>query len=263
MRKLAVATLTVALGCQPDIVKWEGSENIPATLQKNARLSLQGATPSLVPVPLTLAEYAPTDACVGSVRVAGQPGKSLHAVWWSLRTDQNASLLASRSEDSGHTWTSPVPVDTSDVGRAGCQRPPPAIAVDSFTKYIHVVYSLENATGAGVFFSHSMENGALYHAPVPIVFGANTTAADVAAERSRVVIAYEDPNMRASTAGRIALAISSTDGHIFEHRVPVTGGGSEVSEPFVAISGERVAVAWRGARGELVARTGMLMLRQK
>jgi len=168
----------------------------------------------------------------------------MHAVWWSVRPDSSAALLATRSTNGGATWARPVPVDTSDVGGLGCTRLPPAIAVDPATGYIHVVYSLENATGSGVFFAHSMERGALYHAPVAIVYGEKSSAADVAAYASRVVVAYEDPNLREQSPGKIALAISRTDGHIFEHRVPVTGGTAAVGNPRVALEGDRIAVAW-------------------
>jgi hypothetical protein len=106
------------------------------------------------------------------------------------------------------------------------------------------VYSLQTASGTGVFFSHSMERGTLYHAPVAIVYGDRHSAADVAAHASRVVVAYEDPNLREQSPGRVALAISRSDGHIFDHRVPVTGGTAAVGNPRVALDGDRVAVAW-------------------
>ena len=168
----------------------------------------------------------------------------MHTVWWSARPDSSVALLASRTFDGGATWGAAVPVDTTDIGGLGCTRLPPAIAVDRFTGYIHVVYSIETASGTGVFFSHSMERGTLYHAPVAIVYGDRHSAADVAAHANRVVVAYEDPNLREQSAGKIALAISRTDGHIFEHRVPVTAGTAAVGSPRVGIAGDRIAVAW-------------------
>ena len=243
-RASAVVLLASALACVPDVVTWDTEREIPAP-SSGARLTLGGASALFVPVagpPLT---GGPTQgACAGSIRIARGAGRELHAVWWLPRPDSSASLVASHSMDGGGSWSAIVPVDTSDISGIGCQRLAPAIAVDPATGYIHVVYSLKNVTGSGVFFSHSMEHGALYHAPVPIVFGDAMTSADVAAFASRVVVAYEDPNLREQSAGRVALAISRSDGHIFEHRVPVTGGTAAVGTPRVAIEGDRVAVAW-------------------
>jgi hypothetical protein len=258
MRIVVMLFATALLGCQPDVVKWEESREIATSLHRHARLAINGDRASFELEPLTTTPFTQPNLCPRSLRVAGHAGKPMHAVWWSLRADSTAALLASRSDDRGITWNAVVPVDTTDVSRKGCERLPPSIAVDAFSGYIHVVYSLENATGTGVFFSHSMEGGQLYHAPVPIVFGTQESAADVAAERGRVVVAYEDPNMREESAGRIALAISQTDGHIFEHRVSVTRGGVAVSEPAVAIAGEKIAVAWRENPAKVMARIGRL-----
>lgn len=262
MRIAAALIATALFGCQPDVVKWEDSREIAISLHRHARLSLAGDRVAFEVEPLTSTPFTQPNLCPRSLRVAGDPGKPLHAVWWSLRPDSSASLLASRSDNRGITWNAVVPVDTTDVSRAGCERLPPAIAVDKYSGYIHVVYSLENPNGTGVFFSHSMEGGQLYHAPVPIVFGSRETAADVAAERSRVVVAYEDPNQRVQSAGRIALAISQTDGHIFEHRLPVTSSGAAVGEPAVAISGDKIAVAWKENGAKMMARIGTLNARQ-
>lgn len=258
MRTALFLLAAAVLGCQPQVVKWEETHEIATSLHRGARLSLSGDRVAFAPATLTAAPFTQPNLCPRSLRVAGHEGKPLHAVWWSVRPDSTAALLASRSDNHGVTWNAVVPVDTTDISRTGCDRLPPAIAVDKYSGYIHVVYSLENATGTGVFFSHSMEGGELYHAPVPIVFGAHATPADVAAERSRVVVAYEDPNLREQTAGRIALAISQTDGHIFEYRVPVTGGGVAVSSPAVAIAGDKIAVAWKENRMRVMARIGTL-----
>lgn len=244
-RRLSATVLLLAVvGCAPDIVTWEESRIINGPTP-DSWLMLSGPVAIFVPTAVPAMEIAPVAAaCAGSIRVARGQGKDVHAVWWSVRPDSSAALLASRSGDAGATWAQPVPVDTSDMGGLGCARLPPAIAVDAATGYIHVVYSLESASGSGVFFSHSMERGALYHAPVAIVYGDRPSSADVAANASRVMVAYEDPNLREQSPGKIALAISRTDGHIFEHRVPVTGGSSPVGNPRVAVVGDRVAVSW-------------------
>ena len=239
-----MVALVSMLACAPDVVTWEETRTINAPTS-DARLTLGAASALFVPTAVPVLTGGPaTGACAGSIRVSRGSVQELHAVWWLPRADSSASLVASHSRDGGATWSDIVPVDTSDVSGIGCQRLPPAIAVDPATGYIHVVYSLKNVTGSGVFFSHSMEHGTLYHAAVPIVFGDALTSADVAASASRVVVAYEDPNLREQSAGRIALAISRSDGHIFEQRVPVTGGTAAVGSPRVALEGDRVAVAW-------------------
>ena len=242
-RLSSIALLGSALGCAPDVVKWEETRDVKAPSDAG-RLTVTGATAMFVPTAASIAVSPAANGCPGSTRIALGAGKEMHAVWWSVRPDSSVALLASRTLDGGATWAAPVPVDTTDIGGLGCTRLPPAIAVDQATGYIHVVYSIETPSGAGVFFSHSLERGALYHAPVAIVYGDRHSAADVAAHASRVVVAYEDPNLREQSAGRIALAISRTDGHIFERRVPVTGGSAAVGSPRVAISADRVAVSW-------------------
>lgn len=268
VRLASIVALSGVVGCAPDVVRWE-EERVIAAPSSDARLSLNGGTAVFVPTAVPQLTGGPAaGACAGSIRIARGSGLELHAVWWQPRADSSSALLASHSTDGGGSWAAPVPVDTSDVSGLGCTRLRPAIAVDPATSYIHVVYSLKNATGAGVFFSHSMEHGTLYHAPVAIVYGDVPTSADVAASASRVVVAYEDPNLREQSAGRIALAISRTDGHIFEHRVPVTAGGAAVGSPRVAIDADRVAVSWAQSARMIngtqrwKARTGTIVARR-
>lgn len=240
----AVGLVFAVLGCAPDVVIWEEPQAINSP-SPDSRLTLTGRTALFIPTAVPVLPVPPAaGACPGSVRTARAEGRGLHAVWWSVRADSSVALLAARSMDGGATWRGPVPVDTTDVGGLGCARLPPAIAVDAATGYIHVVYFLETDAGAGIFFSHSMERGELYHAPIAIVYGERPSSADVAAHASRVVVGYEDPNLREQSPGKIALAISRSDGHIFEHRVPVTPGGAPVSSPRVAIEGDHLAVAW-------------------
>jgi hypothetical protein len=243
VRRFLVTVLLWATACAPDVVTWEDTREVNAP-SGDGRLTVTGATAIFVPTAASLSVAPAVAACPGSTRISQGAGKEMHAVWWSVRPDSSVALLASRTLDGGATWAAPVPVDTTDIGGLGCTRFPPSIAVDQATGYIHVVYSIETPSGTGIFFSHSLERGALYHAPVAIVYGDRHGAADVAAHASRVVVAYEDPNLREQSAGRIALAISRTDGHIFERRVPVTGGSAAVGNPRVAIDADRVAVSW-------------------
>jgi hypothetical protein len=194
--------------------------------------------------------------CDGSLRVAASRG-TLYGVWWAPRADSGARLLAARSADGGRTWSAPVPVDTIDVGVTGCRRAPPAIAADSVSGYVHVTYALQAAEGPGLFFSHSMDDGISFHAPVPILYGERLGHTSVAADGDLVVVAFEDPNSRTP---RIGLALSRTMGHIFEHRIlPLSDDHESASRPLTAVAGRRVAVAWtRGGAGAstLAVRTG-------
>ena len=165
-----------------------------------------------------------------------------------------------------------------DRSVVGCARPAPGIAVDPDSGYVHVVYHIVAPEGPGVFFSHAMRMGApmpaghamsehaghdmsagmMWHAPVPIVYGERPSAAAVAVHGNAVVVAYEDPN--SGRVPRIALAISRTQGHIFEERAADISGAAAAAHPLAAVRGSTVAVAWRESERprELVVRVGRM-----
>lgn len=179
--------------------------------------------------------------CAGSLRLA-RAGATLHAVWWAPRSDSGARLLSAHSATAGATWSTPAPVDTLDRGVSGCRRPPPAIAADVATGYVHVVYGLVAPEGTGLFFAHSMDGGATFHSPVAIVYGDRPARMSVASAGDLVAVAFEDPN---SAIPRIGLALSTTMGHIFEHReIPVSDDNGAATQPSVALDGHRIALAW-------------------
>jgi hypothetical protein len=180
-------------------------------------------------------------ACPGSL-VLARAGKQLYAAWWRARPDSGALLLVARSADDGRHWSAPAPVDTSDVGVTGCGRVPPTVAADSASGYVHVAYALAGREGPGLFFAHSMDGGATFHAPVPIFYGERLGRASVAADGDHVVVAFEDPNSRTP---RVGLALSRTMGHIFEERIlPVSDDNGAAMHPLAAVRGRRVSVAW-------------------
>jgi hypothetical protein len=197
---------------------------------------------SLDSVPLGIAEGE--RVCAGSLRMAPRPGtREHHAVWWSLRPDSSVALRAARSDDGGATWGRHVPVDSLDHGGIGCDRPAPAITVDSTTGYIHVAYHLTGPEGPGVFFSHSMEHGALFHSPMVIVYGERPAPVAIASSGDTIAVAYLDPNSGARP--RVAVAISRTSGHLFDpERVLVSSSGVATERPAVALRGSAIAVAW-------------------
>jgi len=177
--------------------------------------------------------------CGASLRVAESEG-SAFAVWWRSRADSSAALLVSHSMHGG-PWSAPVVADSTDRSARGCGRPPPAIAADARTGYVHVAYFIEPPNGAGIFFAHSMDSAATFHAPVPIVFGRNPSRVSVSANGDRVAVAYEDPN---SQQPMIGVALSKTMGHLFEARVRATSPNGHARQPVVRIEGDSIRLWW-------------------
>jgi hypothetical protein len=225
MRSLrALLSLCVLTACHGDVVKWNEAQ-IGA-----------GESPPSEMVARTIPD---SSACPASLRVASS-GKFTYAVWWKVRPDSSAALVVARSTD-GETWGAPVVADSSDHSRRGCARPPPAIAADTSSEYVHLAYFLEPAAGSGVFFAHSMDSAATFHAPVPIVFGTNPSRVSVASHGDRVVVAYEDPN---SNEAMIGVAFSRTMGHLFEARMQATSSDGRARKPIIRVSKDSVFLWW-------------------
>ena len=178
--------------------------------------------------------------CPASVRAARR-GSQLVAAWWSARRDSSGTLLVSQSADGGRTWTTPVVADSTDRSTRGCGRPPPAIAADSMSGYVHLAYFAESTSGRGIFFAHSMDGGRSFHAPVPIVFGDKAAWVSVSGAGDRVAVAYEDPN---SVQPSVGVAVSRTMGHIFRPGEIVSGDNERARQPTVSVGGDTVHVWW-------------------
>ena len=117
------------------------------------------------------------------------------------------------------------------------------------------MYFIEASDGAGIFFSHSMDKGAMFHSPVPIVYGNTPSAASVAANGDSVVVVFEDPN---ATAPRVGIVLSSSTGHIFAQRGEATPDDVPAVTPWVSLDHRKVAVWWKSAdaNGTPVDRVG-------
>ena len=232
-----------AVACAATPVDWEPPRAVAAAAADRAALSADGTLhPDAMAALAATVTLPPGPVCTGSLRVA-TARRTLFAVWWAPRPDSGVRLLAARSSDGGRSWSAPAAVDTTDVGATGCRREPPAIAADSTSGYVHTTYALQAAEGPGLFFSHSMDGGVTFHAPVPILYGERLGRTSVAADGDLVVVAFEDPN---TTTPRIGLALSHTMGHIFEDRIlPVSDGNGIANDPRVAVQGRHVAVAWQ------------------
>jgi hypothetical protein len=172
---------------------------------------------------------------------AAKSREDLFRAWWAVRADSNAVLAMQRSPDAGRSWQSPVIVDDRDAGRRACDRPPPAISYDSSSRYIYLAYFLDARDGSGVFFAHSMNEGAMFHSPVPVVFGNNPARAGIAGHGDSVVVVFEDPNATSQTLG---IVLSRTTGHIFEQRELVTPEEVRANNPWVSLEGNRIKVWW-------------------
>ena len=134
------------------------------------------------------------------------------------------------------------------------------MAVDSITGYVHVVYFLVAPEGPGVFFTHSMEGGAMFHEPVPIVYGERPSAASVASHGDTVAVLYEDPN---ASVPQVWLALSRSTGHIFDVRMSVSSANVSATHPAITMRGTHVVTSWletarNGGPATTVIRTGTI-----
>lgn len=257
--RLLLLALPLLSGCLPQPVRWDerGEVVIAGALADSARLGIDAGTGEVVFLPAWTPPAWPREEalCTATRRAVEALGGEAYASWFAVRPDSSVLLRVARSDDGGRTWNAAVTADATDRGRAGCARPTPFISADSLNGYVHVVYHLDAIEGAGLFFTHTMDRGALFHSPVPIVYGDRPSAAAVASHGDTVVVVYEDPNSRFP---RLGLALSLSQGHIFEHRVSASDENGEARTPRVALRGPRVAIAWTATqRGGAVPRTAV------
>jgi len=253
----AVAALAALAACSDAPLTWDPAVTSAADALPG-RLEIDAGAPRFTTDTSALVPPSIPTACPGSARVAlaGASGTERYVAWWAPRPDSSAALLSARSADGGRSWSAPEPVDTADHRAVGCDRPAPAIAADSASGYVHVAYSMRDAEGAGIFFSHSMERGKMFHWPVTIEYGDGLTDVAIAVHGDTVAIAYIEPS---SDHPQLGLALSHTMGHIFENRLTVPSS-SDASDPAVAIAPGRTGVAWihhtPGGATSLVTRIG-------
>ncbi len=193
--------------------------------------------------------------CASSIRSA-RGISELFVAWWSMRRDSSAVIYTAASRDGGATWGKSAPVDTSDVSTRGCDRPPPSVT--AVGDDVYVAYSMSASDGTAVWFAHFMGN--MLHSPVAVIYGDHLVTTALAAEGDRVALAYEEPN---GTRPRIELALSNTQGHIFEAHTTATRDDDSGVDPAVALAGDAIAVSWRtpassDTSGARVVRIGRL-----
>jgi hypothetical protein len=229
LRKPLLAMLALLAVCAEPPIQW--GEAVPGT----------GPEPPVVPESPSFHVACPT-----SIRLAPAGGRAVYAAWWELRPDSTAELRAAYSAD-GRSWSSVARVDTMDSGRTGCRRPAPAIAAEG--GHVYLVYGMAAREGPGIFASHSMDYGKLFHAPVAVVYGERFGLTAVASRGNTVVVAYEDPN---TVPRRIGLAVSNTMGHPFQINTLASPPTGEASAPWVQVRDSGVVrVGWtRVIRGD-------------
>jgi hypothetical protein len=240
-RAVTRSAVVLMTACAQEPIEWQAASDIDGTIGATTRLVIdQDGPPRFVEdrvptVPL------PTAACAGSVVVARARGDEWYAGWFLARFDSSVVLQVARSTDGGSTWSTPVVADGRDRGQRGCSRPRPALTADSTTAYVHAAYFIEPIEGAGVWYTHSMEQGKLWHQTIGVLYGDEPAAASIASSGDTVLVAYEHP---ASGGSRLGLAISREAGHTFAERLRVVRASGTVRQPRVAFGAGRVALAW-------------------
>lgn len=229
-----VSALVLLAACVADPVEWGN------VAYRSSRPDDPGAPGAVMSEGLPAIPGTVT-SCLTSIRTAGD-SSDVFRVWWSVRSDSSVVLAVQKSATRGSTWGSAMAVESWDRGRRGCRRPAPGIAYDPPSGYVYLVYFVEPSDGAGVFFVHSMDEGGMFHAPVPVVYGEAPSKAGVAGRGDSVVVVFEDPN---SAAPRIGMAASRTTGHLFEQRAEVTPDGVPAVAPWVALNRNRITVWWQ------------------
>lgn len=243
--RLLLIGVLLSTGCDKPLVDWNDPEpitqiggNAPAilTVDSSGAAKFVGDTTArrLTPPPAT------AGMCAQSLQTAFG---TVHAFagWWSVRPDSSAALYVARSADGGRSWEGRIAMDTSDASSAGCERPPPSLT--TVGDDVYVAYSMIAPEGKGVFFAHVM--GGMLHAPVAVIYGERLVHTAIAAQDPRVVVAYEDPN---GSRQQVGIAMSSTQGHLFDWRTTASRSVDHAVLPAVALSGRMLAVSWMSAQ---------------
>lgn len=230
--------LLLLAACRSERVAWSPPQSAPGDTL--GAVELQGDSIGFVRSPVIAAPDDPL-ACPGSV-VSAEDRGVVYTAWLRIRPDSSVAVMAQRI--GGGPATPAAMVDSVDVGRMGCQRPPPSIAVSHADGYVHVAYSLKAPEGYGVFFAHSMDRGASYHSPMIVVYGDRLSATAIAADGARVALAYEDPS---GNTPRIDVALSKTQGHTFEPRERASPDEMPATRPRIAVRDTTVVLTFAGA----------------
>ncbi|MFI5229375.1 MAG: hypothetical protein ACHQWU_09920 [Gemmatimonadales bacterium] len=238
---LPLLVALVALACDQPAVEW--ADPVPIVEPSFAsRLAVDssGAARYLADTVSVVVPPSASGACPSSV-VNASDSTSRFAVWWRARHDSSAALYAARTADGGRSWGAAFAVDTSDVSTRGCSRPPPAVAV--LGDDVFVAYAMAAPEGTGVFSAHTMSG--MVHSPVATTYGDHLVSVSIAVQGSSVAVAYEEPN---GSRPRVSVALSRTQGHIFESHLTASRDVDDAMAPAVALDGSWIAVSWSSTR---------------
>lgn len=242
---LLLAGALFSAGCDKPVIEWSDPRTIATVGDTEPAILVVDSTGAARFVADTaaarIAPPAPAaGTCERSLRTAVGTVHA-YAGWWSVRPDSSATLFVARSADGGKSWDNRIAMDTSDVSSSGCDRPAPALT--TVGDDVYVAYSMIAPEGKGVFFAHVM--GGMLHAPVAVIYGERLVHTAIAAQDPRVVVAYEDPN---GSAQQIGVALSATQGHLFDWRTTASRSIDHAVQPAVALSGRELAVSWMPAQ---------------
>jgi len=240
-KRAIIAGMLVIAACVHEPIEWEAPRDIDGTIGAMTRLAMDASGTARLVEEMSPVVPLPADACAGSMAATRATGAEWYAAWFLARPDSSVVLVVARSTDGGATWGAHVIADARDRGRRGCSRPRPAIHADTMSAYVHAAYFIEPDEGAGVWYTHSMEQGSVWHQTIGILYGEEPVAASIASARDTVLVAYEHPG---SGGTRIGVAISRQAGHTFGERLRVVRGSGVVRQPCIALAGGRVALAW-------------------
>ncbi len=103
--------------------------------------------------------------------------------------------------------------------------------------------------GPGLFYVHLMDpKASAFEPPVAMVYGEKPVRVAIASAHDTVAVVYEDPN---SEAGRIAMSMSFTAGHLWEQTarlIRVSTSSQHASTPqVVKLSGGELWLGWKEA----------------
>ena len=253
VRSLVVAALVAGCAWDAPPVEWQPPAPIASRSDSMVRYAarwMRGGSPEVVVETTPVAAEAarmplPVSACPGSMVDTPAVRGTSWSVWWQIRPDSSAVLLAAARDAAGDI-VKRIVVDSVDVALLGCARPRPAVVLDSINGYVHVSYYMVAPEGPGVFYAHLMNPlMPTFEAPVAIVYGERPVRVALGSRGDTVAVAYEDPN---SEQGRIAMSVSLTAGHLFEQSarlIPVSTSSQSASAPqIVRLSGSELWVGW-------------------
>ena len=240
-RTLIAGVLLLVAACVQEPIEWQAPREMPGTIGPTTRLIMDAdGRPRLVDEPLPTVSL-PAGACPASLAATRAQGDEWYAAWFIARSDSSVVLVVTRSTDAGATWGTHVVADERDRGRRGCSRPRPALHADAASGYVHAAYFIEPGEGAGVWYTHAMERGAVWHQTIGVLYGEEPASATIASAGDTVLVAYEHPG---SGGTRLGLAISREAGHTFAERLRVVRANGAARDPRIALRAGRVALAW-------------------